>query len=276
MPDNELINKMLESATTGSRDAIAYLINTYRPVVLDIISSLDIKDNQDDFIQEGINAILCAIYECNFGLFSFDSHVREKIESKLKAFKEDYYQDYEHLENVNILPNKLNGENIYESEDSLVDAVGNLDCAVICDGEFSSVLNTFVSSNSDTEKEAINNILRDELKKLFAENDLINLEIEFLKYKYGFYGYCVTVEEIGSEFGMLPQDVERVLDGALFKLRLSKSIKKFAEYMENPKSSLDYINFFQKKTLHDDEEIDSSFSTNGIAENYGVQLLQKK
>lgn len=246
------INEMVLNAREGSNEDIDYLLNNYRPLILTIVASLGIKIDKEDFIQEGYSAILDAIYTYTFENVCFDRYVQLVIEKKLN----DLLTKYSNFEPVNSPISKINGENIYESEDSFIDNSGSLDSVVVCDGEISSVVDTLVSSKSDTEKEAVNNILKSEIDELFIESGLTSIEIEVLKYKYGFWEYCRDFGEIVQELGISRFDVEKISDEAIDKLRYSDSITKFIEYMDNPNRSLRFISYYheEKDNQLSDEE----------------------
>lgn len=84
---------------------------------------------------------------------------------------------------------------------------------------------------------------REEFNKIFFASKVFNneREKEILKLRYGFYGRCWTLQEVGKKMGLTRERIRQIEVKALRKLRNDKSIRDFAPegtfvYSQNLKS----------------------------------------
>ena len=247
--NSKFIDDIVRKAKDGNQEAINYLVNRYQNLVLKIVLSFDIGDeDRNDLIQEGYYAILKAIDLYSFKSLSFNSHVKRIVKQSLNNFVLKYFK----TNDLGMTINKINGENIYDSQDSLIEIGSSLDSPMVCDGEVSSYVDNITSSSNIVEEETISNLLKNDVKEFLKKADLTQLERKIIKYRYGFYGYYYTLKQIAKKLGMTHQCVYQIENAALCKLRKMKSVKQFVEYMENPKESLEYVNLFQDVKSNED------------------------
>lgn len=240
---NEINDDIIIKAQHGNQEAINCIIKNYEYIILKLVSSFDIKaEDQNDFIQEGYCAILKAIESYSFKSLNFNNYVKRMIEKSLSHFLLKYYKN-NHSKMIN---NKLDGENIYNSDDSLIDMDTSLNSTMICDGEIMPYGESIASLARPVEEEAIKNNLKKEVEEFFKRTDLTQLEKEIIQCRYGFYGSNYTLKQIAQELGITPQCVSQKEQSALYKLRKLKAVKQFAEYMTNPKKALEYVKQFQQ------------------------------
>ncbi|MDO5003134.1 MAG: sigma-70 family RNA polymerase sigma factor [bacterium] len=104
------------------------------------------------------------------------------------------------------------------------------------------------SSKENPEDVVIAGTMQLEVRKLLEECNLKPREIEVLMMRFGFDDKKpMTLEKIGKKFNISRGWVHQIEKSALTKLRCSKNIKKFAEYMYNPDESLENIQLFRKE-----------------------------
>ena len=87
------------------------------------------------------------------------------------------------------------------------------------------------------------------------EKCLSKREREIIILRFGLYGTKRrTLEDISLMYNLTRERVRQIEKGALNKLKNSLDIKKFAIYMDNPDTSLEYIENYQEEYLKAKEE----------------------
>ncbi len=84
-------------------------------------------------------------------------------------------------------------------------------------------------------------IFTDEIADLLENSNLTDREKDILRLRCGFNNNPMTLEEIGEIYKTSKQNIGRIENVALNKLRLSKNIDSFAVYMDYPEQSLKKI-----------------------------------
>lgn len=97
--------------------------------------------------------------------------------------------------------------------------------------------NIIISENRNTQ-----------IKNLLLKCSLNEREMTVLLLRYGFNNRApMTLEAIGKKYNITRERVRQIEAKALMKIRKSKYIKSFAEYMQNPSKSLENIDEFRQK-----------------------------
>ncbi len=121
-------------------------------------------------------------------------------------------------------------------------------------------MNTLVNDENDTELQdfipntdespdelAITTVMQEQVRDLIQNSSLSQREIEILMLRFGFNdNKIMTLEEIGKKLNITKSRVGQIEAQALIKLRKSKKIKQFAEYMSNPEQALKRLDEFRK------------------------------
>lgn len=244
---SEYINSLVKRASLGDKDAINYLIKHYKKLVLNIVSSFDIKEeDKEDLLQEGYSAILSSIYSYSFKTLNFNSYVKKNIIKRIKIFvKQSNYKNDDVI--------KLNEEDIYSSVDSLIDGSSSLNGSVVSDGEIVSLDETISSNDMSVENKVFLNCLKNDLREFLKRTNLTPFEKKVLEYRYGFYGCYYTLDQIGDIEGVSHQCIAEAEKVALDKLRWLSTVKKFALYMDKPEEAMTYIDEFQGHKKEDNK-----------------------
>ncbi len=98
-----------------------------------------------------------------------------------------------------------------------------------------------------TEEMAINNLLSEQLYKLFNDCNLTNQEYKFVLLRFGFEGNPMSKEGIGKVLGVTSTRVRQIEKQALKKFRKFKETKYLVDYTENPIEALKNLEYFQKE-----------------------------
>lgn len=121
-------------------------------------------------------------------------------------------------------------------------------------------LNTLIGDDEDTELEnfifsseempedlAIAETVQYQVRKLFKDCNLKEKEIGVLMLRYGFNGRRpMTLKQVGKEYNFTRERARQIEASALKKIRSSKSIEEFADYMCYPEESLESIEEIRK------------------------------
>lgn len=121
-------------------------------------------------------------------------------------------------------------------------------------------LNTLIGDDEDTELEnfifsseempedlAIAETVQYQVRKLFKDCNLKEKEIGVLMLRYGFNGRRpMTLKQVGKEYNFTRERARQIEASALKKIRSSKSIEEFADYMCYPEESLENIEEIRK------------------------------
>lgn len=109
--------------------------------------------------------------------------------------------------------------------------------------ETETELGCFIQTTEPSlEETVINNIMIEDLNHILTHCNLSQIEVDVLKLRYGFDDDCPkTYEAVGKIIGCCYQNVQKIEQKALKKIRKSKSIKLLAEYMESTSESLKNI-----------------------------------
>lgn len=115
--------------------------------------------------------------------------------------------------------------------------------------EEDSELEDFIPDKKySTEDEAILNTLKNEIVNLFDKCLLSEREKDILIERFGLLdGEEKTLEEVGEKYDLTRERIRQLEAKAIKKIRNSKYIKAFAEYMEEPSKAIVRIDLFRKK-----------------------------
>ena len=119
---------------------------------------------------------------------------------------------------------------------------------LIGDNEDTELENFIPSSEEQIEDIVITGTMQLEVRKLLEDCNLKPREIEVLMMRFGFDDKKpMTLKEVGKKFNITIERARQIEAQSLMKLRKSRHIKKFAEYMHNPDESLENIQIFREK-----------------------------
>ena len=119
---------------------------------------------------------------------------------------------------------------------------------LIGDNEDTELENFIPSSEEQIEDIVITGTMQLEVRKLLEDCNLKPREIEVLMMRFGFDDKKpMTLKEVGKKFNITTERARQIEAQSLMKLRKSRHIKKFAEYMHNPDESLENIQIFREK-----------------------------
>ena len=129
--------------------------------------------------------------------------------------------------------------------------------------EKSDEVSNFISSNyQNPEFEIEKQSLIDEVDKLLKNSNLTNQEKEILKLRFGFDERDpLTLEEIGKIYGISRERIRQLEQRAIKKLQFSKSIVGLADYMDCPKTALEYVKAsklgikIERKSMKDESKV---------------------
>ena len=112
-----------------------------------------------------------------------------------------------------------------------------------------SELGDFIPSDEDSpEEQTIMNTLPDNIKNLLLECHLKEKEIKILTLRYGLDGSGPkTLEEIGEMYKITRERIRQIEAKALNKIRRSKNIKEFADYMDDPDKAIKLVSNYSGK-----------------------------
>lgn len=112
-----------------------------------------------------------------------------------------------------------------------------------------SELGDFIPSDEDSpEEQTIINTLPDNIKNLLLECHLKEKEIKILTLRYGLDGTGPkTLEEIGEMYNITRERIRQIEAKALNKIRKSKNIKEFADYMDDPDKAIKLVSNYSGK-----------------------------
>ena len=112
-----------------------------------------------------------------------------------------------------------------------------------------SELGDFIPSDEDSpEEQTIINTLPDNIKNLLLECHLKEKEIKILTLRYGLDGSGPkTLEEIGEMYNITCERIRQIEAKALNKIRRSKNIKEFADYMDDPDKAIKLVSNYSGK-----------------------------
>lgn len=111
-----------------------------------------------------------------------------------------------------------------------------------------SELGDFIPDTKTTPEDVfINDNLSDEIMELLKKCNLKEKEIKVLILRYGLNdGVPLTLEAVGQIFGLTRERIRQIEVKAINKIRKSRYIKAFAEYMQFPERATQNIDAFRK------------------------------
>ena len=167
-------------------------------------------------------------------------HVYEKLSSFKRTFT--------------VLEQELNREpNLEEIAERM--GISQSKAKVLYDAQFDSTsMNVLISDENETElgdflpdpgeppdMVVIRSVLQNQVKELL-EKYLTPKEIDVLLLRNGSDGgHIKSLEEIGEKYGVTRERIRQIQNRALRKLILSRGIKEYAGYMEDPNKALDEL-----------------------------------
>ena len=124
--------------------------------------------------------------------------------------------------NSNTKPKSLN-EPIYEEEDA-------------------ELQNVIPDDALGVEERTINKTFKEDVDDFLENSKLTNRELDVLRLRCGFINNRpYTLEEVGKKYGITRERVRQIENRALNKLRSSKNVFNFIDYMDNPKEAFNNI-----------------------------------
>ena len=101
-----------------------------------------------------------------------------------------------------------------------------------------------LQSNDDSVEDKVTlKFLKDDINKLFDSKILTEREKEVLKLRYGFYDNSTYIlGDVSKIYGVSGERIRQIEEKALKKLRKSKIIYEFLDYMDSPQKAFNNIN----------------------------------
>lgn len=101
-----------------------------------------------------------------------------------------------------------------------------------------------LQSNDDSVEDKVTlKFLKDDINKLFDSKILTEREKEVLKLRYGFYDNSTYIlGDVSKIYGVTGERIRQIEEKALKKLRKSKIIYEFLDYMDSPQKAFNNIN----------------------------------
>lgn len=262
-PQREIIEKIKK----GDKKARKKFIEDNQKLVIKIAYSYINSDIEvDDLIQEGMLGLIKALdmFDLKKGLkFStyaciwIKSKIRNYILTESKTIRipkniQDKYIKYRTA--YDILLFELNREptleeisnkcNIPIEELSYIlmtqKRMISLDYPISEDTD--TCLEELLDSHEDSPLDIyIKKELAPEVKRLIENSNLSDQEKMIIKYRFGFYGHTMTLEEIGHIYGVSRERIRFIETRALRKLKKSSEIDRVIEFADNPEKAKQYI-----------------------------------
>lgn len=118
-------------------------------------------------------------------------------------------------------------------------------------GDEDTELENFIPTADETPEDiVIAGIMQDQVKDLLEKCGLKPREIEVLMLRFGFNDRePMTLEQIGKKLEITQKRVSQIKARALMKIRNSKHVKEFAEYMQNPDQTLENMEKYKKEYI---------------------------
>lgn len=140
----------------------------------------------------------------------------------------------------------------------------------------SNELEDLIPSSNILEEEIINNSLTNEVIELLDKCNLTDREKDILIKRYGFFNKDpMTFQEISNIYRLSHQRIQQLEIRAINKIRKSKYITSFVNYMEYPKEALENLENYRKSIkiknstiIKDDDEKSKSSLTKRSAKNF--------
>lgn len=142
-------------------------------------------------------------------------------------------------------------------------------------------LGEFIPAGTATpEEEVLDNSLPEEVQQLLDDCNLSTREKHVLILRYGLNGDdSKTLEEIGAIYHITRERIRQIESKALKKIRRSKYVKKFAEYMENPDKALEAIENYRnlyRKNANSNKSFLREYGTNAKPEKKEKKMKKLK
>ena len=264
--------EILKKIKAGDKKARAKFIEDNQGLVYKIAKSYNNCGVEfDDLIQEGNYGLMKAIekFDVNKGfrfstyaVYWIRSEIRKIVFSNSKVIRVPRYLEGKVSLYKNVREKFINEYDREPSIDELsvlmdlpiseVDFIIHTQMSIVSldapigedtDSNLEELIDSGVASPEDIflQKE-----LSPQVLFLLENSDLTSREIEVVKYKFGFYGNTMTLEEVSEIIGVTRERIRQILSKALRKLRKSSNIERLIEFSSNPEESKRYINDIKK------------------------------
>ena len=225
----------------------------------------------DDLVQEGNIGLMKALdrFDVNRG-YRFSTYAVHWIKSAIRGYvftSSKIITVPRHLEGKVNLYRSIREKflNEYDREPSIQELARLMDCSI---GDVDFIIHTQMSITSldapvgedaDTslsdlidsgvaspEDIYLQKELKPQIEFLLENSGLTEREKMVIKYKYGFYGNKMTLEEVGSIIGVTRERIRQIENKALRKLRKSVSVDRLIDFSTNPEESKEFIKNYKK------------------------------
>lgn len=266
--EQELGKKILENDSSARQKLIEHNLRLVVKVAKRYLSS---GVSLLDLIQEGNLGLIKAIekFDINKG-FKFSTYATHWIRQTITRAIHDKSRNIRvpvHLQEKIISLNKVRKElgNTFQREPTVEELAKELQLSVektkklielqadtvsinnFVGDEEESELEDFIPNNKySTEDEAILHMMKSEIINLFDKCCLSIREKDILIERFGLIdGEEKTLEVVGEKYGLTRERIRQIEAKAIKRIRNSKFIKSFAEYMEEPTGAIKRIDLFR-------------------------------
>ena len=221
----------------------------------------------NDLIQEGIIGLMEAIekfnlnYDCKFITYAYYK-INEKIKRaiandsrtiripiQMHELHIKYKQVLEEYERNDKQPTNKELASILNVTPNYIDRIKQIDNNItsintyITEDETKELIDTIAADDISIEEQVITKCLKDDINKLLKDYDLNKLDIEIIKYRFGFYNNrSYTYNEIAKILKISVNTVRKYYQRAINRFReldYTKNLIEYAYDVEHAKNILD-------------------------------------
>ena len=130
----------------------------------------------------------------------------------------------------------------------------------ISDDEKSEFENFVSEETQSIENIIIENDMQQQVKDLLQKCNLKQRDLEILMLRFGFNGQDpLPLRDVAKKFNLSPERIRQIELITLERIRKSKYIRNFAEYMQNPTQALEKLDYFRRNSEFENQNKEKSY-----------------